>query len=1079
MPGFFSRKKGKDGSAKISKAQKHAIHNALPPDVPAKPQWDDAWTRKTVDPEEVQELLRGCTLELKAKALDLPFILLPFRPTSENSSAARTFIRTFFDSNERVHGDRLAQELRLTEPMVLCSVAKWCWSRLAGGVVTWEAYELFRVGEQDSNMARDAFATFIPLSVDSDARTKIIFDFFDLLSAIAAHGKLNGLAGRKLSRLAGWWAFEQVDTGNGFDGGYQAWVAAADAASHLFFAYLRSLSPDSVQGLNGISSLPMSLQKLVQETEYPPERPALMQTRTAKVAMIVDSVSPTPFALLRRANHFGYRDQDRALQDFSDYEDPVQALTEECRRVLNLISGTNESKMSTTKQSTSPRNATWSRFEDFGFAGTFDETDELDTNGRRNPPLLRTTPGSKTMNMGRPTTPSWADFLSSGFVDEPNNGPAPLLLPPDKILPPIETSRGRSSQSHRPRLENDRDLEPGELANITNFDLDDAFWWVWISSLSAEEPAERKAAFGRCALVETVIPGGKWLVMEEMVKGAAPEPAEGAYIAEKKGRFGWTKRSKTTRTRSNGQIERDRHNQSLHPGFKTAQSSVTSKTSIGPDQHARIQAAAAQLQQKQLEHEHRNGALRRGRNDTDALSQKTSSVFTLQPVIMNEASPALKWASKYDKDAIRDAYLSNSDTGRGIAQAAMGQPQVPLKSKGNVQPDEPRLNGGRRGRRDPSPENRSSPNLPPPQPEKAEPETKPIVPAKAQSPPLPPAPLPPTPNPGEDVEIIPLSEKSAEVELPQDPHPVERKPVPVQAVQIPTTNIEGPPPEIERQRTASSDQPEEHAAGDKHSKLQKKSGGGGGFRKMFGRGTNKNRQSMLPETLNGNNKSQPGQLQPGGASLGRRFSGFRKKSPMPSPTNEIVPVISHTEPAMDESDITPVQSPAPGQAKAYEPSTRTSLSRVNTNEAHEAHQAFSSFDQGPLDDVPAFVPEYPEVPSGHGEDTDALPEESQISAPGSAEGDEHEPTKQISLVQVQDRWAQNRKNAVERAAHKQSEEQSRGGQSFATDNDSERSGDETIETIESRVARIKQRVAELTGNMESSGPSPNGSARRV
>lgn len=31
---------------------------------------------------------------------------------------------------------------------MLCSVVKWCWSRLAGGVVTWEAYELFRVGEQ-------------------------------------------------------------------------------------------------------------------------------------------------------------------------------------------------------------------------------------------------------------------------------------------------------------------------------------------------------------------------------------------------------------------------------------------------------------------------------------------------------------------------------------------------------------------------------------------------------------------------------------------------------------------------------------------------------------------------------------------------------------------------------------------------------------------------------------------------------------------------------------------------------------------------------------------------------------------
>jgi hypothetical protein len=76
----------------------------------------------------------------------------------------------------------------------------------------------------DSNMARDSFATFIPLSVDSDARTKIIFDFFDLLSAIAAHGKTNGLGGRKLSRLAGWWAFEHNDDGKGFEGGYKGWA---------------------------------------------------------------------------------------------------------------------------------------------------------------------------------------------------------------------------------------------------------------------------------------------------------------------------------------------------------------------------------------------------------------------------------------------------------------------------------------------------------------------------------------------------------------------------------------------------------------------------------------------------------------------------------------------------------------------------------------------------------------------------------------------------------------------------------------------------------------------------------------
>lgn len=75
----------------------------------------------------------------------------------------------------------------------------------------------------DSNFARHAFDTFIPLSVDSEARKRIIFDFFDLLSAVAARGKTNGMGGRKLSRMAGWWAFEFHDDGNGFDGGYRTW----------------------------------------------------------------------------------------------------------------------------------------------------------------------------------------------------------------------------------------------------------------------------------------------------------------------------------------------------------------------------------------------------------------------------------------------------------------------------------------------------------------------------------------------------------------------------------------------------------------------------------------------------------------------------------------------------------------------------------------------------------------------------------------------------------------------------------------------------------------------------------------
>lgn len=212
---------------------------------------------------------------------------------------------------------------------------------------------------------------------------------------------------------------------------------AADATSHLFFAYLRSLSPDSVRGINGISALPLSLQTLVQETRYPPEQGPYQAT--SKVVMVVDSVSPTPFALLRRAKNFEYRDEDRVLQAFSSYEDPVQALSDECRRVLKSISSINDSGVSTTKASTSLGDASWSRFEDLGFGAIGEYDDEPDsTVGRtRKPPQgLRTAPQTKNDDLGRPTTPSWADFLSSGFVNEASSpGPRPLLLPRTRSFP--------------------------------------------------------------------------------------------------------------------------------------------------------------------------------------------------------------------------------------------------------------------------------------------------------------------------------------------------------------------------------------------------------------------------------------------------------------------------------------------------------------------------------------------------------------------------------------------------------------------------------------------------------------------
>jgi hypothetical protein len=61
MPFFSKAFKSKDKSKKDANSLTNG-HAA-----PVKPQWSDAWLRTRVDPEEVVELLRGCTQELKSR----------------------------------------------------------------------------------------------------------------------------------------------------------------------------------------------------------------------------------------------------------------------------------------------------------------------------------------------------------------------------------------------------------------------------------------------------------------------------------------------------------------------------------------------------------------------------------------------------------------------------------------------------------------------------------------------------------------------------------------------------------------------------------------------------------------------------------------------------------------------------------------------------------------------------------------------------------------------------------------------------------------------------------------------------
>jgi len=156
--------------------------------------------------------------------------------------------------------------------------------------------------------------------------------------------------------------------------------------------------------------------------------------------------------------------------------------------------------------------------------------------------------------------------------------------------------------------------------------------------------------------------------------------------------------------------------------------------------------------------------------------------------------------------------------------------------------------------------------------------------------------------------------------------------------------------------------------------------------------------------------------------------------------------------------------------------------------AAEAEAEFSRFDQGPLADQPAFAPD--------DDEDDATPppiarHPIRQASPAAPETPKEE-LSQSASPGVQDRWAQIRKNAAQRAAVRPKDDTTRGSPTRTGDGDDDTSGEESecfevaeaegafannATAIESRVARIKARVAELTGNMEDSS-APHGAQNR-
>ncbi|KAK6358541.1 hypothetical protein TWF730_007870 [Orbilia blumenaviensis] len=1022
------RGKGSPGKPKKSKGSE-----TQPTEPAAAPVYQDPWERTQVTPDEICELVKACTTEIKSRGLTAPFFILPFRPTNEPSSA-RPFIRKYFstemDFNGPMRGDRLARELRLTDITVLCSIMKWCWARLPGGVVSWGVYETFRDGEADSEMSRNAFPSFMPMIVDSDARSSIIFDFFDLLSAIAANGKHNGLTGLKISRMAGWWAFEHSDNGFGFEGGYESYAKAALATCHLFFSYLRSLAPT---GSGGVSVLPLSLQHLLYDVDYPPNKTSFINEPTSHIIMTVDTVSPTPFNLLRRARNFDFTEESRPLQEFSDYEDPVQALTEESKRILKCISAANQS----TKPGAGAGlgDQSWSRFQDLGFSALeesessgdddslFGSTGQTFRKRKQNDGLVQR---QKPVDLARPTTPSWADFMASGFAEATSEtrAPAPILLSPDKLLPAIETSRARSVQSNR--RPDESHLEPGELASITTIAIDDAFWLVWMTSLAPEETSARKAVFGRCAMFDTVIRGIKWVIIEEKVKGALKNTNnDEVFLATKKDKKR-TMRNRLTRRRS---VDRKEVVPEKPNGFSTTSLSQR-PLNLTPEQQQSIRQTAATLRQRGNDFP----AVRPRPNPPDRPAEKvmtTASIMTLQPTIMREASPAMTWAKNYDKEAIRDAYLGGATSLAAVSQKSL--PPAPVEN-GDSHAQSPA--------RSPAYPQASPPVSPLPPTL-----SKPKLALKTESP-------LPTPL------LASVSRESLDIvsDKPQPPVPQaepERHEEPIPLAQI-----------VSRTNASERAMSPDLSDGEPNKKVSK-------LRKLFGSTKPANRRASVqvtPKNLTVPEKSD-------------RRPSLRGKPNIPPVSNG--DKTSTAEPTAFESFQTAREAPASPKPIA----TRETTPAASIVEETAAKTEFSRFDQGPLD-VPAFVPQddspepspirqnhpqtrfaasrehIPDVPASDNR-YDVSPPSEKAEEPVPVQKAASEPKEQTDvtpqtspvLEPVQDRWAQIKANAAARAKANQA----MGSPPKPTQSPPAVDGEESIE---SRVARIKARVAQLTAGVE-------------
>lgn len=456
----------------------------------------------------------------------------------------RVIEQIFPRKQPKLSGESLLRVIRLVDVYTIAGILKWCWTRLNGGVVTWKVYNLFKEKEKQSSYKLRAFDRILPKIVDSYDHEDIICNFYDLIMALSALERRNGLSGYKLARLAGAWAFEMVNSQKelpaDFSTGLSCWSVAAEASYHMFLAFLRNVYPD--QNERSFVKFPRVLEQLLLKQAYPPKPMYKNRLITVpKITLSVGRLSANPFVLLQRISKtiqfenpamFPSEDDfDTLYFLFSDINEIEKRMSPESKRILEEVSKENSIFTDnalfikdTPELPYDIRARTWSKHYNQAYIDPVtgephrpltnyvyeDSQREMIMKSSSLPKAQRTT-------LPYPESPTLGNMkdkaIHIGTWDE-------VMHYYTKALGDKKKLSGETTKNRRITTDN---LTTCTLSKVA---IDDFFVWVWINSISPEQTEISKAQFGRSIVVELQMSDGeagrRWVVVEEVLTPAPP-----------------------------------------------------------------------------------------------------------------------------------------------------------------------------------------------------------------------------------------------------------------------------------------------------------------------------------------------------------------------------------------------------------------------------------------------------------------------------------------------------------------------------------------------------------------------------